>query len=63
MEFDELFGIPAHPLLVHAAVVLLPLAAVAIVIVAAVPRARRHYAPIALVLAILALGSVGAAHP
>ncbi|HUW01013.1 MAG TPA: DUF2231 domain-containing protein [Acidimicrobiales bacterium] len=61
MEFDELFGIPAHPLLVHAAVVLLPLAAVAIVIVAAVPRARRHYAPIALVLAILALGSVGLA--
>jgi hypothetical protein len=29
MEIDELFGLPAHPLLVHAAVVLLPLAATA----------------------------------
>ena len=37
MEIDDLFGIPAHPLVVHAAVVLLPLAAIGTVIVAAIP--------------------------
>jgi len=55
MELDKLFGLPAHPLIVHAAVVLLPMAAVGLVVVAALPRARRAYAP--LVLAI-ALGAV-----
>lgn len=44
MEIKELFGLPAHPLVVHAAVVLLPLAAVATLVCAAVPRARRSYA-------------------
>ena len=29
VEIEELFGLPAHPLIVHAVVVLLPLAAVA----------------------------------
>lgn len=61
MEIDELFGLPAHPLLVHAAVVVLPLAAIATIVCAAVPRARRHYAPVALGLAILATVAVGLA--
>jgi uncharacterized membrane protein len=61
MEINELFGLPAHPLLVHAAVVLLPLAALATIVVAVVPKTRRHYAPVALVLAIAALGAVGLA--
>ena len=61
MEINELFGLPAHPLVVHAAVVLLPLAAVATVICAAVPRARRHYAPVALGLALVATLAVGLA--
>ena len=58
MEIEELFGLPAHPLVVHAAVVLLPLAAIATVVCAAVPRWRRAYAPLALVAAVLALGAV-----
>lgn len=61
MEVEELFGLPAHPLLVHAAVVLLPLAALATVASAAVPRLRRHYAPVALGLALVALLAVGLA--
>jgi uncharacterized membrane protein len=61
MEISELFGLPAHPLLVHAAVVLLPLAALATIVVAVVPKTRRRYAPVALVLAIAALGAVGLA--
>ncbi len=61
MEIEELFGLPAHPLVVHAAVVLLPLAAVLTVVCAALPRARRHYAPVALGLAIVALVAVGLA--
>jgi hypothetical protein len=61
VEIDELFGLPAHPLVVHAAVVLLPLAAIAMIVCAAVPRARRHYAPVALGLAIMATVAVGLA--
>ncbi len=37
---DELFGLPAHPLLVHAAVVLVPLAAIGVVLIAFWPAAR-----------------------
>lgn len=61
MEIDELFGLPAHPLVVHAAVVLLPLAALATLLCAALPRARRHYAPIALGVALVATIAVGLA--
>ena len=61
MEIEELFGLPAHPLVVHAAVVLLPLAAVVTVVCAALPRVRRHYAPVALGLALVALVAVGLA--
>ena len=61
MELEELFGLPAHPLVVHAAVVLLPLAAIATLVCAAVPRARRHYAPVAVGLALAATLAVGLA--
>lgn len=61
MEIEELFGLPAHPLVVHAAVVLLPLAALLTVICAAVPRARRWYAPVAVGLALVAVVAVGLA--
>jgi uncharacterized membrane protein len=37
-------GIPLHPLLVHAVVVLLPLAALSSIAIALVPRWRRKYA-------------------
>ena len=61
MEIEELFGLPAHPLVVHAAVVLLPLAAITTLVCAAVPRGRRHYAPVALGLAVVATLAVGLA--
>lgn len=61
MEVSELFGLPAHPLVVHAAVVLLPLAAIATILCAAIPRARRHYAPVALGVALVATLAVGLA--
>ena len=61
MEVEELFGLPAHPLVVHAAVVLLPLAAIATVLCAAVPRARRHYAAVGLTFALAAMIAVGLA--
>jgi uncharacterized membrane protein len=48
---DDLFGLPAHPLLVHAAVVLVPLAALGAVIIALWPRARRTFGIVVVVLA------------
>jgi hypothetical protein len=61
MEINELFGLPAHPLVVHAAVVLLPLAALATLVAAAVPRLRRQWAPVALAMALAATLAVGLA--
>jgi hypothetical protein len=40
--FRELFGLPAHALIVHAAVVFIPLAAVAAILYAAWPGVRKH---------------------
>lgn len=40
--FRELFGLPAHALIVHAAVVFIPLAAVAAILYAAWPAVRKH---------------------
>jgi hypothetical protein len=56
--FSTVFGLPAHPLVVHAVVVLVPLAALSALAVAVWPAARDRYAPAALVLATLALISV-----
>jgi uncharacterized membrane protein len=53
---DEIFGLPAHPLVVHAAVVLVPLAAVGVVVTAFWPEARRRLAWV--VLGIAAVGLV-----
>jgi hypothetical protein len=61
MDIETLFGLPAHPLVVHAAVVLLPLAAILTIVCAAVPKARRYYAPLAFALAIVATIAVGLA--
>jgi hypothetical protein len=61
VEVEKLFGLPAHPLVVHAAVVLLPLAAIMTIVCAAVPRARRHYALVVFGLAVVATLSVGLA--
>lgn len=61
MEIESLFGLPAHPLVVHAAVVLLPLAALVTIVSCAVPRLRSHYAPAALAVALAATLAVGLA--
>jgi hypothetical protein len=61
MEIEELFGLPAHPLIVHAAVVLLPLAALLTLLSAAWPRGRRWFGPLALALALVASLAVGLA--
>ena len=52
MSVEALFGLPAHPLIVHGAVVLLPMAAFATIVCAAVPPLRRSYAPLALGVAV-----------
>jgi hypothetical protein len=55
MELDKLAGLPAHALLVHAAVVLVPLAAIALAALCWKAEWRKHYSlPVALL-------SVGAA--
>jgi hypothetical protein len=56
MELNSLFGLPAHPLLVHVPVVLVPLA-VLVTIVALWPRVRRVAALAAAVLALA--GGIG----
>jgi energy-converting hydrogenase Eha subunit B len=54
LAIDTLFGLPAHPLVVHAAVILLPIAAISLIVVAAIPKARRIYAPIVFAVALFA---------
>ena len=52
------FGLPLHPLVVHAVVVLLPLAALGAVAVAVRPRWNRPYGPL---VALAALGGAASA--
>lgn len=53
--FDTIAGLPVHPLVVHFAVVLLPLAALALVVIVLVPRWRGTFGW--LTLAGLAIGT------
>lgn len=56
--FDVVAGLPMHPLVVHVAVVILPLSALALIVLVLVPRARK---PLGwLTLAGLAVGAVAA---
>ncbi|GAA4344976.1 hypothetical protein [Angustibacter luteus] len=52
---DTIFGLPMHPLVVHATVVVVPTAAVAVGTAAAWPRFRRWAGPLPLVLSLLAV--------
>lgn len=54
--FDLINGLPWHPLVVHAVVVLLPLAAIGTIAIALRPAWRHHYGP--LVVAAGVLGAV-----
>jgi hypothetical protein len=51
---DKLFGLPAHPFLVHIPVVLLPLAALGVVVMAIRPAWHERFR-----WAVLAIGAVG----
>ena len=51
---DKILGLPAHPLLVHAAVVLVPLAAIGTIVIAFWPKARARVGWI-----VAAIGIVG----
>jgi len=51
-------GIPAHPLIVHAVVVLLPLAAVGGFVIALRASWRRRFGPVVLALAVLSVAAV-----
>jgi len=53
----ELFGIPLHPLVVHAAVVLVPLAGLGTLVVAFWGKARRQFGWL---LVVFSVGGVGA---
>lgn len=51
-------GIPLHPLVVHGAVVLVPLAALGVVALALVPRWRSQYSVLVFLLALVAAVNV-----
>ena len=44
--FDTIGGLPLHPLTVHAASVLIPLSAIALVLLVFVPKWRKAYLPL-----------------
>lgn len=53
LAFDTITGLPAHALLVHAAVVLVPLAAIALAVVGWRSDWRQHYSlPVAIVAVV-----------
>lgn len=52
--FDLINGIPVHPLVVHAIVVLLPLATLGTIAIAVRPRWRRPYGPLVVASALVA---------
>jgi hypothetical protein len=53
--FDTVFGLPVHPLVVHATVVVVPAAALAVGLAALWPRFRAWAGPLPLLLSIAAL--------
>ena len=58
MEIGRIFGLPAHPLFVHAVVVLVPLCAIGVVLCAFWPAARRRLAFTVLVLSVFSAAMV-----
>ena len=58
MEIRTLFGLPAHPLIVHVPIVLIPLVAIGAVAMVAVPAWRHRFGWIVVVLAGIALVGV-----
>jgi hypothetical protein len=55
---DTINGLPVHPLVVHAVVVLLPLAALGVIALAVRPAWRDRFGPLVAAVAVLATASV-----
>jgi len=53
--FDTVFGLPMHPLIVHATVVMVPAAAIVVALAALWPRFRRRAGVLPLVTSLVAL--------
>ena len=55
---DELFGVvaglPLHPLIIHVAIVLIPLAAISALVMSYLPSFSRRYGKVTLVIALVA---------
>jgi hypothetical protein len=51
VEINTIFGLPAHPLLVHIPVALIPLCAIGAVVIAISPRWRQRIGWVVVVLA------------
>lgn len=56
--FDTVLGLPVHSLVVHAVVVLVPLASVGLIAVVVRPSWRRSYAPVVALLATAGVAMV-----
>lgn len=56
--FDTVFGLPVHALVMHVVVVLVPLAAVGVVAIAAIPRWRARFGVLVLAIATAGLAAV-----
>ena len=56
--FDTVFGLPVHALVMHAVVVLLPLAALGVVAIAVVPRWRGRFGVLVVLVATAGLAAV-----
>jgi uncharacterized membrane protein len=55
--FDLFTGLPLHPLITHIVIVMLPLAALAMIVVMVFPRLRKPYLPVALGASVIATAS------
>ena len=52
---ENFFGLPVHPLIIHATVVIVPAAALAVVLAAVLPRFRAWAGPLPMVLSVVGL--------
>ena len=56
--FETIFGLPVHVLVIHAVVVLMPLASLSVLVSAFWPRFRRWAGPLPLILSVVATALV-----
>ncbi len=55
---DNVFGIPVHPLVVHAVVVLIPLASLGVIAIAFVPKWRQRFGGLVALVTLAAVAMV-----